>query len=422
VYVGRVQGDLSNRPRLLTLTNVTADQEALAIPASLQLFLEVLGQDAWQPGAPAIAEAEKRERAREALFDVELHAYGASSADKLFEVVILIENLYLTRLQRVPGVKIGPLENTGLGFDVVETLNAVLGQLGYRKSIDPGVWMQQMQQRRPAAVMLLPKVRASDVRSAADHARESAQRLLDLLSLKRGTAPRVLGGWAQSCVAKPEVGDPEESIFWIEGPGYKGNLMGGDISGEEQHSLLAQWNSMAKDRRTELWLSLYRSAMADERWDYNLFRYFNLMEAIASEAIPPKRNIVDPTTGAVRLQVNRKPYTTDHARGKVYELLRMVASVTQTSELSFVSTKSDGSHVDLWGEIGVWVDVRNAVAHTGSWESPPGSTPTAKQIATEEEIKLRGHDGTVRSGIGALVLTERQGIEAALYAYLHGLM
>jgi hypothetical protein len=71
------------------------------------------------------------------------------------------------------------------------------------------------------------------------------------------------------------------------------------------------------------------------RWDYQFFRCFNLLEAIADTVVPPNKMITD-AAGNPRLLANKKdPYQT--GTSQVYELLMHTAPNDPTSAVYFTS-------------------------------------------------------------------------------------
>lgn len=420
VWEGRLGWQPVERRRLLEIAQL---HDAAGNPIELvarRLFLEPPEDGEWASGVPAEAERLRLEKARKARFEVPLVHSEAKHGDPIFTVIMLADNVLLTREQSLPGLHVLPLLRTTLGTDIVDVLNAVLGQLGFQGGIDPSEWVQQMRRRRPAIILHAPKVLAPDLTAALEVCGRETQKLLDLLALRRKAPPRLLGG-VVGIVSGPGELHPTHS--WIEGPNYTGNLVGGDFSGESPHSLLLQWDGLSADPRARLWLSLHRDAIADQRWDYSFFKCFNILEGIAAELIPRGATVLD-TQGSPRLQDNGRDYTTDHARGKVYELLRMVARKRQEAETNFAGRRADGTCLDLWNEVGMWVEIRNTVAHRGSWEVPHATVLTTRQLATraaiEAEIAAQGPDGSFGSGTWRVVRTIRGAVESTLFAALLG--
>lgn len=416
-WQGEMKWSSAEAPRVFTLNISVANPEQEPAQASQVIVLEPEDDGEWILGEPAEAEAERLAHARDSQFKIDLEAPNAELGSPTFSVVMLADNLFLTQQQYVPGIWVIPLQESTLGSDVVNVLNDVLRQRGFENGLWPDKWIEMMRSRRPAVVLLIENLHADDGESAHKYARDEAIKLLDLLALRRGTSPRILGG---AVGKRNENGAPSNPGFWIEGSGYTGNLLGGFISGEDQHSLQSQWDSIQGDPRIELWLALYADANGDDRWDYRLFRCFNLLEGIAAETVPKNKTILD-AAGNPRLLANgRDPYTTKHARGKVYDLLQSIASKTNQGESNFASQNTQGTSFDLWDEIAVWVDVRNAVAHRGSWTLPAGESKSNKHQEAESDIVARSHSQSFQDGATNLARTIRRALESVLYLALNG--
>ncbi|WP_148282393.1 hypothetical protein [Corallococcus coralloides] len=416
-WVGRLQiGSGSGQARLLELANIV---DPAGVPVSMpaaHLFLERPGNAAWTTGADAEAEKVRLAAKRDAYFNAPIVGAAATGADPTFSIVLLADNLRLTKIQRIPGIQVIPLASSTVGIDVAHVLNDVMRQLRFGSGINLDKWMESMQDRRPAAIVHAPRVQAADHSIAVKACLQSVHPLLDLLALRRGDSPRLLGGVAATA---DRNGVMQCMAYWVAGAGYAGNVLGGMTSGEDPHTLVRYWNALSKDPRTKLWLALYADAIADDRWDYRLFRCFNLLEGIATEIVPDNVVIRD-GTGKPRLMPDKKPYTTRHARGKVYELLRGVAAKGQEAESNFTAPLQDGSSAELWDEVEIWVAVRNSVAHRGSWELPTGERPTAAHSSTEAQIIRRSQDNTLSEGIWSVVHALRTAVESTIRAALRG--
>jgi hypothetical protein len=193
--------------------------------------------------------------------------------------------------------------------------------------------------------------------------------------------------------------------------------MGGMLSGEDIHRLMRFWEGLSREPRARLWLSLYAEAKADYRWDYRLFRCFQLLEGIASEIVPEGIQILD-DDGNLRLTPRGEPYTSDRMHGKVYELLRSVAFVSQAAQVNFTGYRQNDTPVSLWDQVGLWIEIRNEVAHRGSWLPPGGQPPSAKHVAVMADIATRTYGGGVRDGHQAVIMAIEEAVKSTLIAAL----
>ncbi|MFC8234826.1 hypothetical protein [Streptomyces sp. NPDC057284] len=404
----------SDRRRLLHLVQVSdAREQVIQIPES-QLFFEPTNEGTWRGGDEAEAELKRISDAHEERFSVILTADNSDASDPVYASIVLVDNLLVTARRRIPGMAVIPITGSTLGSDGSQVLNSVLQQFGYKSLIDPDQWLVNMQRRRPAAIMHVEKIRAPTPQVAVAFSRELVREFLDLMALKRGDTPRIIGGVIGGTDSE---GAPQCLGSWMDGSQYTGNLIGGFTAGEDPHSINVHWQAARNDPRIRLWLSLYADALSDERWDYRLFRCFNLLEGIATQLIPSKKKVED-AAGKPRLKVDGKPYTAQEARSKVYLLALLVAEKNNQAASNFTYNEKRDGQVDLWEEVNIWVSVRNSVAHTGSWASPKGQSPTTRQSDIERVMSKRGHDGTLASGAWATVRVIRTVVESTLFAAL----
>lgn len=410
-WQGEFESVRLERPRLLEVVKVVVPGGLEAGIPPNRWYLEATDDGPWQSGAPADAERHKLAQEREAQFGRPLVAPGASGS-KTFHAVMVADNIHLTQNWRVPGLSAIPLTNSTLGGDLSPVLNNAAAQLGFTTAPDPAALLVLIRQKRPSAILEIKQLVADTVDAAIAEARRAALLLLDLAALRRGAPPRLLAGY----IGQPHAdGSTAISDFWVEGSGYTGNLMGGFLSGESPHSLLQQWHGAESEARTRLWMSLYRDALADERWDYRIFRCFNLLEGVAGEIFPPGRPVTD-ESGALLFQASGRPYTTNEARGKVYELLKHGATRSQQVLQNFAA----GPGRTPWEETDVWVTIRNAVAHRGAWERPPATTTSSRDQRIEAELRSVSYDSTIVGGAHAELRCIRGAVEMVLFLALAG--
>jgi hypothetical protein len=137
------------------------------------------------------------------------------------------------------------------------------------------------------------------------------------------------------------------------------------------------WAVSARDPRIRLWLSLFRGLSGDRDWDRRVFRAYSLLETIATEVAPRESDVVD-RAGEVLLDREGKVATTETSRGKVHWTVQCSLVALGLPDALVVPRPSR----TLWEDVGVWADVRNAVAHEGYWPPPP--MPTQREIRRNE--------------------------------------
>lgn len=361
----------------------------------------------WETGDAADAEIARIATAREARFSVPLVAPNAASDAPEWVTVVLVDHVLLTTPSRVPGIQLVPLTRGAGGVPELETLNGVLVSLGWSGLLDVND-----SHSSPKAVAILPAVVATSFDHAVAFSIEQTQQLFDIVGLNRHAAPRLLA----AAVASRQ---PDGTLVTVNGvsllPGYGGNLLGGFISGEDPHHLVKQWDAAAADPRILLWLRLHNEGTNDRRWDYQVFRAFNLLEGIAREVVPGQTPILD-EHGRARLQPNNQPYTSKHARGAVALLLGKCMTPTpgpHGGSIPSAPLPNNAVPDGFWDQLGLWVEVRNRVAHAGSWVYPVGATPPPRWSSYDQQLRQPG-------AIDELVRATRDTVMHVLHFALNG--
>ena len=416
-WVAEISAPRTSHPRLAEIARVKLGDDVEVILSIPTLYLEPRTDGPWQSGSPAEEELRRLLELRHFAFGPPLDDGTSPDAQRSFTAIAIADNWLATEIQQVPGMRAIPLQNSTLGSDLIKALNDTAAQLGFATGVDPAHGLVVMRRRRPAVAIHAPTIRASGVAEAIATVRRQLLMLLDIVSIRRGATPRLLGGM----LGTPDNDGMVQVLdFWVEGAGYTGNLIGGFVSGEDQHSLLSTWNGVIGNPRAQLWLSLYSDAIADERWDYRLFRCVNLLEGIATEVISQTRSIAD-TSGQAIVDSRGQLVTTRNARGKIYELVKTAAQRSQMQLDSLASRQTDPERT-MWDETDIWITVRNAVAHRGSWSQPQGATMSARDQRIERTIVAIANDGTFDSGSHAVVFALRNVVEMVLRTVVRGLI
>lgn len=282
---------------------------------------------------------------------------------KEYRVAFLADGVLNTRSLYIPGIALFPVSESTRGSDVPDIFNSLLAQSGWPSRIDSGKWISEYSQRRPVVMAVAASVKAGSSGSAVQYVRNRVQSFLHLMSLLRGAQPQLISGVA-------EIRDPikgwKPELAWIDGALYGGNLIGGFIAGEDQHSILTSWDAIEADEKIKLWLSLYSDSTRELRWDFKWFRLFNLLESIGLERYGDT-TLVKNFSGVVIRRPDKnnvlRNVKTKEARGKVYQVVRDASVLASVAESSFCANTGDS----LWDVARIWTDVRNAVAHEGGY-------------------------------------------------------
>lgn len=272
-----------------------------------------------------------------------------------FEAICIVERLLITTSTRLPGVEILPLGAANAGGHEAELLNEVFGALGRSERMDPEWWAQRSRASRPWAALRVKSIWAESIEAAAALATGVRERTLHLLAVGRGSS-----GVPIATLVRPlEAG--KGGIF-PELPGYTGNLLGGFLSGEDQHSLLTKGEAIERDPVVALATKLYREARAESNPDFAYFRYWSLLELVSDARVSREQAVV---------RLDGSPWPdggglTKFAAPRVYELLK--ATFQNVDQHSVVAPAPD-----LYEAVRGWYGRRCATAHYGAFDLTSGT-------------------------------------------------
>lgn len=309
-----------------------------------------------------------------------------------FRILMFVERVLLTQPLRVPGVQLLPLR---VGDDPVGNrstdeagiINSVLHDLDWRVWVEPDQWVQLNSRERPVMVMHLPRVFARTQEWALEAARYKRDRILDLLSLHRGTSGLPFATVVQR-VAPTESERYESTKFYLETKRFSGNLLGGTGTGEDPGVLLRRDKVMGEDPFSALCLSLFREAQEEADLDFAYFRYWNLLEIIASDRVQGGRLVTN--FEGDQLWEGGKKASTSRAQGRVYELLKRYMVSRRYVEHHFGRPLPEG----LWDAVEVWYACRNATAHYGRFRTEDA----AQKKRPWYRMALKAHEAAMAQG------------------------
>lgn len=351
------------------------------------VYLLVAPGEESAPADDALRRVEELERQRAERFEVPL---GAGSEQ--YAAVAVVDGCLLRRPLRVPGLSLFPITQPRIGGDVYGILEAAAHSVGLPFPDARPAWMANVSHSHPVVGVLAPDLRADHPAAAADLFAEALSRSLALMALNRAATPRPL---AYTVAVREEMGWRALALGSYEPP-YTGNLLGGFISGESAHDLVAQWAALDADPRTAFWLGQANGIRGELRWDARVFRYVALLEAIAREIAPAP---ADPPSlpGERLLRWDGSPAEPGDARSRVYSLARRAADARQVNSQPQVGE-------NLWTAVGLWIDVRNAVAHQGGWSRVAEIEATRDRTIRVRSALAAAGNGDPSQGVSALLM------------------
>jgi hypothetical protein len=308
------------------------------------------------------------------------------------------------------------LERGYVGREAREIFNGELADAGFVTAVEQPIWGAQIAPYRRLVRVVSDELDIVGVSEVGD-VDSLAARAANVLVVIWGGAPEVIAGAIE--VWDERQGKWSTLSVSVGGGAWQASLVrkllpSGVVLADDDPDEL--WAASAEDPRVTLWLSLFRGLSRDRAWDRRVFRACSLLETIASEVAPSRTRVVD-RDGDGLLDREGKAATTKQSRGKLHWTVQrsLVALGLPDVLVAAHPTRT------LWAEVGVWYDIRNAVAHEGYWPTPPlptRSTERRDEVAEAFSVAARG-DG-IDSGWLRYADRSCAAVEVVLRAALKG--
>jgi len=324
-------------------------------------FLQVC-DDFVQPAPPTeIAERVRLiEEGREKLFLRGIVADPKNPGIGRFRGFAFVTRCLLTRRMRLGQLEVFPLKTGLRSLEHAVIVNQVLAECGSSPIIDPGgPWTRSSEQAFPLMVVHMPLIYARDRDEAISAIERYSSAVVDVLSPHRISYGEIFAFVVEN------LDFPNRGGYRPAFEGYRGNQAGGLISGEVPRTLKNDlWNVLA-DPMLKLFVSLYREAAAETNLDFAYFRFWNLLEAIATRRIEAdgKQNIAT-FDGQPILGPKGKRITTRNDTARVYQLIKNHFQARELKQDFFLRALR---LQELWSVCQVWSGYRNATAHYGGF-------------------------------------------------------
>ena len=276
---------------------------------------------------------------------------GIGSGQVAATVLVFVKDLLTTTVLNLVSCEIVPLEPVGWTAEV-QAVDRFLEARG----APPLRWTQQVldQVRRaePATLIQFPVVRADTLRQCGELAMREASLLAMLLAAHRGS----FGDVFCTIIHEPQTG---QLLSGLHIPPYRGNLIGGFISGEEPEGLRRSLHAIRDDPTLQLIVLLLGEATRERRADFQYVRLWSLLETVARGRGCAGRPKCD-WSGQIRVGKKGQSLFVQEAAEQVYELLRELLAPSGLGEQAFASGLTSGA---LQEQISIWYRRRNCTAH-----------------------------------------------------------
>jgi len=262
-----------------------------------------------------------------------------------FCVFVFIENLLVGTRIRFDRFEIVP---TGRGLDGLDSLNFVNEFLRTQTATQIQFQYEdalrvQTRQSHPVCVAHFPLIVASGAEEAKNYCSEKTDVLLLALSLSRDA-----GGIAFDTVVFHRK--TTQAWRYTVTNSYVGNLLTGQLSGENPESLEAYLGGLANSPFLQFMTGLYKEARRERSPDFQYVRYWQILEILAeSRNYDPRAPLVDYSGNA--MMDEEKARLTKNSVNIVFNLLR---------------ENGIGDTNRSWKYVNVWFSLRTAAAHHGS--------------------------------------------------------
>ncbi|MBI2519218.1 MAG: hypothetical protein HYV97_02325 [Bdellovibrio sp.] len=212
---------------------------------------------------------------------------------------------------------------------------------------------------QPTALVLYPKIHARDLEECHRIVYDEAKSFMNLAALNRQSHGEIL------CAIVAHFGSDQINIF-LNTPTYRGNLLGGFISGEDVEETYTQIASLRINARAKLYFELYNETRRELSVDFRFFRLWNILETIAKTKNYVGRPLLD-WAGQQVCNIRGIPRTIlEHTKEQVFELLRESLSGINVQGYfgSKLNARTNDELIDRY--LTVWYQHRNCTAHRGA--------------------------------------------------------
>lgn len=330
--------------------------------------------------------------AQQALYDRALGNADAPGADR-YRAIVLVDGLFLTGSMRLPGAVIQPVAAQLSRREHLDLLNDRLAKLGWVTRIPAERWTDVATAQSHLAEIVIPTIWATSMDEARGVVADVEGRALTVLSRHRGSAGRVI-----AAVIERSRSDGCGASYRVlpYTTGYRGNLAGGPLSGEDQRTIVGEYLAVDRDPIVRLAADLYVEALAERAPDSRFFRLWSILEFLSAARVPSATPVL--LTDGTAWPGSSS--TTSYAAPRVYHYVAHTLKAAHLDDRSAVQPASD-----LYSAVRGWYGRRNATGHYGRFvttdprQQEQGWYQHALSTAADESQWLRALEHVVELAI-----------------------
>lgn len=285
-----------------------------------------------------------------------------------FSVFVLVKGLKLGHSYKLDRLEVVPLTQ---GLDTLDELNITnwflktYTQVGIEFPYDDNIRLQS-QGKFPAVVVHFPLITSNNEEQVRDFAVQKTSFLLHAFSLTRGANGQIFD------IVSVNLEANVASRYSVSTP-YVGNLLTGSVAGEDPDTLISYVESLEKSSFKNFLVQLHKEAIQEVSVDFKFLRYWNILELLAvSKNYNEQDDLLDFEGNAIHDKNN--------------QIRKIKGSLNTVFHL--LKTHKIGSSIRTFENVGMWLSLRNAVAHFGSTSEWAKLRSSTDREYAEKAVKI----------------------------------
>jgi hypothetical protein len=293
---------------------------------------------------------------------------GLGQGSRRYRVFVFFKDCLITTRMRLWRYDLIPLRGLSC-LDELEVVQGFLQEIGQPPLEGTERLVEQARPGHPTAAVYFPHIRADSAAGARIVAEQETELLVALLSLQRGGAGSVMSSLVRDI-------DGGQLQYQHRVPVYRGNIIGGWLSGEMPRTIVARMDVLRRSPMGALYIRLYREAVREPYAEFQYFRLWSLLEMIARHKGFIGRPLRAWTGATVTNARGHNRTIQGEAEELVFELLRE-SMAGAFGDASLAKGLQQGL---LSQQVPIWYRRRNCIVHGGECYCQDPSLPLAGKV------------------------------------------